>query len=61
MLFNQMFLLSQFSHSYARFITLPANVGIVMAKRIEANKRLAQDPNDCEARRMLQESEDQVS
>lgn len=41
-------------------VSTPANVGKVMAKRIQARKRLSTDPNDFEAMKMLKEADEQM-
>ncbi|VDM43826.1 unnamed protein product [Toxocara canis] len=39
----------------------PANVGRVLARRVQAKKRLTEDPNDVEAMNMLKEADDQMN
>lgn len=38
----------------------PANVGKVLAKRVQAKKRLSENPNDIEAMQMLSDADAQV-
>lgn len=47
-------------YSFIPKVFKAANVGKVMAKRVRASKLLAKDPNDYEARRILEEADDQV-